>query len=77
MERRWVGLDGYEVVGAVRAGRQVLRLRRHGRLVADCSSVAELARHLDLADLCEVVELPARRPEPEKIVEARISSRHR
>ncbi|MGA4995054.1 transposase [Nonomuraea bangladeshensis] len=77
MERRWVGLDGYEVVGAVRAGRQVLRVRRHGRVVADCSSVAEVARHVELADLCEVVELPVRRAEPEKIAEVRISSRHR
>ncbi|MEW9553969.1 transposase [Nonomuraea sp. NPDC050783] len=76
MERRWVGPGGYEVVGALRAGRQVLRVRRHGWLVADCSSVAEVARHVDLADLCEVVVLPA--PETvEKIAEARTSSRHR
>ena len=61
MERRWVGLDGFEVVGAVRAGRQVLRVRRNGWLVADCSSVAEVARHVDLADLCEVIDMPARR----------------
>ncbi|WP_052423105.1 hypothetical protein [Nonomuraea candida] len=61
MDRRWVGLDGYEVVCAVRAGRQVLRVRRNGWLVADCTSVAEVARHVDLADLCEVIELPARR----------------
>ncbi len=77
MERRWVGLDGYDVVGAVRGGRQVLRVRRHGRVVADCVSVAEVARHVELADLCEVVELAARRAEPRKIAEARISSRHR
>ncbi|MFB4272325.1 transposase [Nonomuraea sp. GTA35] len=61
MDRRWVGLDGYEVVGAVRAGRQVLRVRKNGWLVADCTSVAEVARHVDLADLCEVIELPVRR----------------
>ncbi|MED7927971.1 transposase [Nonomuraea sp. LP-02] len=77
MERRWVGLDGYDVVGTVRAGRQVLRVRRHGRVVADCVSVAEVARHVELADLCEVVELSAWRAQPEKIAEARISSRHR
>ncbi|RVX46797.1 hypothetical protein EDD27_9700 [Nonomuraea polychroma] len=76
MERRWVGLDGYEVVGAVRAGRQVLRVRRHGWVVADCSSVAEVARHVELADLCEVIELPARR-EPEEIIRAGTSSHHR
>ncbi|TMR24267.1 transposase [Nonomuraea turkmeniaca] len=76
MERRWVGLDGYEVVGAVRAGRQVLRVRRNGWLVADCTSVAEVARHVDLADLCEVIELRPRRL-PEKIVQAGTSSHHR
>ncbi|MEV0594522.1 transposase [Nonomuraea cavernae] len=58
MDRRWVGTDGIEVIPMVRAGRQVLRVRRHGGLVADCVSVAEVARLVDLADLCEVVELP-------------------
>jgi hypothetical protein len=64
MERRWVGIDGYEVVPAMRDGRQVLQVRRHGRPVADCHSVAEVARYVDLADLCEVVTLrpAARRP---------------
>ncbi|KAB8190663.1 transposase [Nonomuraea phyllanthi] len=76
MERRWVGLDGYEVVGVVRGGRQVLRVRRHGRVVADCTSVAEVAGHLDLADLCEVIDLPARRRAGE-CAEARTSSHHR
>ncbi|MEV4175083.1 MULTISPECIES: transposase [unclassified Nonomuraea] len=76
MDRRWVGLDGYEVVGAVRAGRQVLRVRRNGWLVADCTSVAEVARHVDLADLCEVIDLPARRP-AEVPPGARTSSHHR
>lgn len=55
MQRRWVGPDGYEVVPAVRAGRPVLRVRRRGWLVADCVSVAEVARYVDLAELCEVV----------------------
>ncbi|UBU14028.1 transposase [Nonomuraea gerenzanensis] len=76
MDRRWVGLDGYEVVVAVRAGRQVLRVRRNGWLVADCTSVAEVARHVDLADLCEVVELPARRREAAAVA-AGSSSHHR
>lgn len=58
MDRRWVGTGGYEVVPARRAGRQVLRVRRHGRLVADCVSVADVARHVDLADLCEIITLP-------------------
>ncbi|MDA0636104.1 transposase [Nonomuraea sp. MCN248] len=66
MDRRWVGSDGYEIVLAVRAGRQVLRVRRDGRLVADCASVAEVARHVDLADLCEVVTLPARPAQAER-----------
>ncbi|MFC4118256.1 transposase [Nonomuraea zeae] len=76
MDRRWVGLDGYEVVGVLRAGRQVLRVRRHGGTVADCTSVAEVARHVDLADLCEVIDFPARRPAKES-AKARTSSHHR
>ncbi|WP_219470920.1 transposase [Nonomuraea rhizosphaerae] len=58
MDSRWVGPDGYDVIAAERDGRQVLRVRRHGITVADCGSVAEVARHVDLADLCEVVSLP-------------------
>lgn len=61
MDRRWVGPGGYEVLPALRAGRQVLRIRRNGWLVADCTSVEEVARHIDLADLCEVVRLPTGR----------------
>ncbi|MER7500986.1 hypothetical protein [Nonomuraea pusilla] len=61
MERRWVGVEGYEVLGLVRAGRQVLRVRRFGEVVADCTSVAQVAALVDLADLCEVVEFPAGR----------------
>jgi hypothetical protein len=76
MDRRWVGLDGYEVVGVLRAGRQVLRVRRHGWLVADCVSVAEVAEHVDLADLCEVIDLPAQRA-AEEPAGARTSSHHR
>jgi hypothetical protein len=76
MDRRWVGLDGFEVVGVLRAGRQVLRVRRHGWVVADCISVAEVAQHVDLADLCEVIELPVQR-RTEGAVEARTSSHHR
>ncbi|WP_203990472.1 transposase [Sphaerisporangium rufum] len=58
METRWVGPDGYEITGAVLGGRQVLRLRRHGEIVADCRSVDEVRCFVDLADLCEVVTLP-------------------
>ncbi|WP_204056360.1 transposase [Microbispora corallina] len=61
MDRRWVGPDGLEIVPAHHAGRQVLRLRRHGLVVADCLSVEEVARYVDLADLCEVIALPGAR----------------
>ncbi|WP_169981331.1 transposase [Microbispora sp. H10836] len=60
MDSRWVGPDGYEIVPAYRRDRQVLRVRRHGQVVADCLSVEEVARYVDLADLCEVIPLPAR-----------------
>ncbi|WP_327049355.1 transposase [Microbispora sp. NBC_01189] len=60
MDRRWVGPGGYEIVPAYHRDRQVLRVRRHGRLVADCRSVEEVARFVDLADLCEVIALPER-----------------
>lgn len=58
METRWVGPDGYEITAATRGDRQVLRLRRHGALVADCFTVDELRVFVDLADLCEVITLP-------------------
>ncbi|GAA4561433.1 transposase [Planotetraspora kaengkrachanensis] len=58
MGRRWVGPDGYEIVPAKRCGRQVLRIRRKGWVVADCLSVEEVARFVDLADLCEVIPHP-------------------
>jgi hypothetical protein len=61
MSRRWVGPGGYEIVPADRCGRQVLRVRRGGMLVADCLSVEEVARFVDLADLCEVIPLPRAR----------------
>jgi len=76
MDRRWVGSDGFEVVPVVRAGRQVLRVRRHGWLVADCVSVAEVARHVDLAELCEVIQWPTGSGAAEPL-EARTSSHHR
>ncbi len=65
MDVRWVGPDGYEVVPGMLAGRQVLRVRRYGLPVADCHSVDEVARLVDLAELCEVVTLrPAVAREP-------------
>jgi hypothetical protein len=76
MDRRWVGGDGVEIVLAVRAGRQVLRVRRNGWLVADCVSVAEVARHVELADLCEIIQFPAAAVPAQPEV-ARTSSHHR
>ncbi|GII34640.1 transposase [Planotetraspora mira] len=54
---KWVGVHGYEIEAIVLNGRQRLRVRLYGYLVAYCMSVAEVARHVDLADLVEVVEL--------------------
>jgi hypothetical protein len=76
MDRRWVGSDGCEIVLVMQDGRQVLRVRRHGRLVADCSSVEEVAGHVDLADLCEVIALPSR-PAATDPARVRTSSHHR
>lgn len=39
----------------------MLRVSREGRFVTDCVSVAQVARLVDLADLCEVIALPSRR----------------
>ncbi|MBN6054579.1 transposase [Nonomuraea sp. RK-328] len=61
MDSRWVGPDGFEILPGLREGRQVLRVCRDGRVVADCFSVAEVAALVDLADLCEVVTLRPRR----------------
>jgi hypothetical protein len=58
MDRRWVGPEGLEILPAVQAGHQVLRIYRHGRTVADCRTIDEVAGHVDLADLCEVIGWP-------------------
>ncbi|GAB3148907.1 hypothetical protein GCM10027161_46150 [Microbispora hainanensis] len=39
-------------------GRPLLRVRHLGYHIGYCASVAEVAAHLDLADLVEVVDLP-------------------
>lgn len=39
-------------------GRALLRVRHLGYHIGYCASVAEVAAHLDLADLVEVVDLP-------------------
>ncbi|GII32911.1 hypothetical protein [Planotetraspora mira] len=52
----WVGVNGFEVEAIVLDGRQRLRVKQHGYLVAYCATVCEVARHVDLADLVEVVE---------------------
>ena len=49
--------DGWRVepvvvqVSLSRPGRQVLRVKRGRYWVADCRSVAEVAKHVDLAEL--------------------------
>ncbi|GAA0438219.1 hypothetical protein Acor_62340 [Acrocarpospora corrugata] len=55
-----MGPDGYDIVPALLDGRQVLRVRKNGQVIADCLSVEAVARHVDLADLCEVIPLPRR-----------------
>ncbi|GLX06782.1 transposase [Microbispora sp. NBRC 16548] len=54
---RWVGADGYEVAVITLDGRPRFRVRQLGYTIAYCRTVAELAQHVDLADLVEVVEL--------------------
>ncbi|MFC0862431.1 transposase [Sphaerimonospora cavernae] len=55
---RWVGVDGWEVGVITLDGRQLFRVRHLGYLVSYCTTVAVVARHIDLADLVEVVDLP-------------------
>jgi hypothetical protein len=55
---RWVGAGGYEVEAIVLDGRQLLRIRQHGYLVAYCRTIAETAQYVDLADLVEVIDIP-------------------
>jgi hypothetical protein len=57
---RWVGDDGWTVEVIVLNQRSVYRVRCLGYHVAYARSVEEVARHVDLASLCEVVELPRR-----------------
>ncbi|RCG32006.1 transposase [Sphaerisporangium album] len=57
----WVGSGHFTIDRIVLNGRQVLRIRQYGFLVAYARSVADVARHVDLADLVEVVSLPARK----------------
>jgi hypothetical protein len=57
-------------VPAVRAGRQVLRIRRNGWLIADCLSPAEVGTYVDLADLCEVIVIHRVPEEPAGVVES-------
>ncbi len=65
---RWIGTNGIEVEHIVLNGRPTLRVcwtgGRNRYIVAYCRSIAELARHVDLADLVEVVALADRRKPP-------------
>ncbi|MCC5574451.1 hypothetical protein IMZ11_02195 [Microtetraspora sp. AC03309] len=58
----WRGINGYEVEHIMLGNRPTLRVSKRVRgarvLVAYCRSVREVAEHVDLADLVEVVELP-------------------
>ncbi|MBE3013912.1 transposase [Microbispora sp. NEAU-D428] len=54
---RWVSSEGHEVDPVVIEGRLLLRVRHLGYHVGYCASVAEVAAHVDLADLVEVVDL--------------------
>ncbi|GAA5077613.1 aspartyl/asparaginyl beta-hydroxylase (cupin superfamily) [Thermocatellispora tengchongensis] len=64
MGSTWRGAGGIEVEAIVLGAREVLRVCRwYGErryLVAYCRDVEELARHVDLATLVEVI--PFRRP---------------
>jgi hypothetical protein len=57
---RWVGVDGWTVEAVRLNGRQLLRVRHLGYHIAYCRSVEQVAQHVDLADLVEVLTLPAR-----------------
>ncbi|MEZ0073577.1 transposase [Planotetraspora sp. GP83] len=54
---RWVGVGGWEVAVVELDGRAMFRMRHLGYHICYAGSVADVARHLDLADLVEVVEL--------------------
>jgi hypothetical protein len=60
-----VGTAGIEVEHIVLNGRPTLRVSwvggRNRYIVAYCRSVAELSRHVDLADVVEVVPIAERR----------------
>ncbi|WP_250212637.1 hypothetical protein [Acrocarpospora catenulata] len=44
---------------------RVTRLNQHGRyLLAYCGTPQEVAKHVDLADLVQVIPLPARPGQP-------------
>ncbi|GAB3899835.1 hypothetical protein GCM10027612_60420 [Microbispora bryophytorum subsp. camponoti] len=49
--------EGHEVDPVVIEGRPLLRVRHRGYHIGYCASVAEVAAHVDLADLVEVVDL--------------------
>jgi hypothetical protein len=58
---RWVGVDGFEVELVVLDRLPILRIsQRVGRTRywhADCRTPAEVAEHVDLADLVEVIPI--------------------
>ncbi|GII76424.1 hypothetical protein Sru01_14060 [Sphaerisporangium rufum] len=55
---RWVGGRGFEVDTVTLDGGARLRVRQYGVVVAYCRTVAEVAEHVDLAELAELIILP-------------------
>jgi hypothetical protein len=55
---RWTGpntevVDVIQLRGKDGITRMLYRLRRHGRWIADCATIDQLAEHVDLATLRE------------------------
>ncbi|GAA3797430.1 hypothetical protein GCM10022226_15990 [Sphaerisporangium flaviroseum] len=53
-----MGGRGFEVQAIKLDGRPLLRVRQYGFLVAYCRSVTEVAAHVDLDELVELITLP-------------------
>lgn len=57
---RWIGVDGWEVEVVTLNGLARYRVRHLGYHIAYCRTVRQVAQHVDLADLVEVLTLPQR-----------------
>jgi len=58
---QWVGVNGWDAEVIRLDNRQLIRVRHRGYLVSYCSTVAEVARLVDRADLVEVIAFPSTR----------------